>query len=79
MSDKPCNCGGCSNCCDGYVQDPKNANRYVNLESGKERNIEKKEPKVNWLLIWLLIALFTTYYNTPPKQRPSFNQQNQGR
>lgn len=74
MSDKPCNCGGCSNCCDGYVQDTKNPNRYVNLKSGEERNIKKGEPKFNWLLIWLFIALFATYYKNPVNPQANSNQ-----
>jgi hypothetical protein len=79
MSDKPCDCGGCIKCCDGYVQDPKNPNRYVNLASGKERNIEKKGPKINLFLIWLFIALFATYYGNISQTGTNSNQQKQSR
>jgi hypothetical protein len=77
MSDKPCDCGSCFKCCDGYVQDPQNPNRYVNLATGKERSIEKKEPKINLFLIWLLIALFATYYSNNSQTQTNSNQENQ--
>ncbi len=79
MSDKHCNCGGCSNCCDGYVQDAENPNRYVNLKTGQERKIKKKKPKVNLLLIWLFIALFFTYYSNLPPVKTDQPQKNQSR
>lgn len=61
MSDKHCDCGRC-HCCNGYVQDAKNANRYVNLETGKERKLDKKKWKLDWLILWFLIALFFRHY-----------------
>jgi hypothetical protein len=59
MSDnKKCNCNNCD-CCNGYARDAKNPNRYVNLESGKERNLNDK--KLNWLIILFFLVWLWNY------------------
>jgi hypothetical protein len=76
MSKKHCNCGGCD-CCNGYVRDAKNPNRYVDLETGKERDIEKRKWKSDWLIWWLLIAVVLTHFgNTSTITKSNKTQQN---
>jgi hypothetical protein len=76
MSDKHCNCGRC-HCCNGYVQDADNPNRYVNLETGKEQRIDKKKWKLDWLILWFLIAfVLTQYVENKGKSNPNPNKKN---
>ncbi|BAZ06332.1 hypothetical protein NIES3974_29900 [Calothrix sp. NIES-3974] len=65
MSDnKNCSCGQCSSCCNGYVRDVKNPNRYVNLETGKVRDLDKKSNKLgNLLFLWLVIICLLALLN----------------
>ncbi len=64
MSDNKnkCNCNSCD-CCNGYARDAKNPNRYVNLESGKERNLDEKKfkLKLDWLITLFLLAWLWNY------------------
>lgn len=39
-----------------------NPNRYVNLETGQERKLDKKKWKFDWLILWFLMGLFFTHY-----------------
>ncbi|OKH35647.1 hypothetical protein NIES2101_37515 [Calothrix sp. HK-06] len=79
MSDKHCDCGRC-HYCNGYVQDANNPSRYVNLETGKERNLDNKKWKLDWLILWFLIALFFTHYGqiNPVKNPVQLQQSSRG-
>ena len=75
MLEKHCDCGRC-NCCNGYVQDANNPNRYVNLETGEVRKIDKQNSKFNWLILWLLIVLFLANQSQIKTIKPSQTRQN---
>ena len=74
MSDNKhkCNCNNCD-CCNGYARDVKNPNRYVNLENGKERNLNHKKPKLDWLIILLLLPWLWNYMYGQNPTTPSTN------
>jgi hypothetical protein len=77
MIEKDCDCGRC-NCCNGYVQDAKNPNRYVNLETGKVRNIDhadRQKSQLNWLIICFLIVIFLVNQSQIKTIKPSQTRQ----
>ncbi len=46
----------------GYVQDANNPNRYVNLETGEVRHLNRLG-RFNWFILWMLIITAVLYYD----------------
>jgi hypothetical protein len=56
----------------GYVQDAHDPNRYINLETGEVRHLNRLG-RLNLPLLWLLIIAAVLYFDNQSRNRPNPN------
>jgi hypothetical protein len=56
----------------GYVQDAHDPNRYINLETGEVRHLNRLG-RLNWFFLWVLIITAVLYFDKQPSETSNQN------